>query len=77
MGNVQELTAFQGRKGDLGKADVTLRVGGETLPELPDAEKLEFCRRALTALDVLESVLVRVTECLENGPVNAVQVDNK
>ncbi|CAL7935845.1 unnamed protein product [Xylocopa violacea] len=45
-------------------AEVTLIVGGETLPAMPISEKISFCHRAVNGLDVMESILIRVNECI-------------
>lgn len=46
------------------EAEVTLTVGGERLPIMPLAEKIAFCYQAINGLDVMESVLIRVNECI-------------
>ncbi|EZA55727.1 Glomulin [Ooceraea biroi] len=48
-------------------AKVTLTVGGEQLPVMPLADKISFCHRALNGLDVMESILIRVDECISTG----------
>lgn len=46
--------------------NVTITVGGEDLGMLPVSEKIRFSRQALNALDIMENVLIRVNECLED-----------
>ncbi|XP_043477746.1 glomulin [Leptopilina heterotoma] len=46
--------------------NVTVTVGGENLSMLPISEKIKFTHQALNALDMIEIVLIRVNECLEN-----------
>lgn len=46
--------------------NVVVTVGGENLSMLPVAEKIKFSHQALNALDMIEFVLIRVNECLEN-----------
>lgn len=46
--------------------NVTVSVGGENLSMLPVSEKIEFSHHALNALDMIEIVLIRVNEFLEN-----------
>ncbi|XP_024937819.1 glomulin isoform X2 [Cephus cinctus] len=43
---------------------VTITVGGENLPVMPISEKIRFCEQAMNALDVMESILIRVNECI-------------
>ncbi|XP_032669583.1 glomulin-like isoform X1 [Odontomachus brunneus] len=45
-------------------AMVTLTVGGKQLPVMPIAEKIAFCNQAINGLDVMESILIRVNECV-------------
>lgn len=45
-------------------AMVTLTVGGKQLPVMPIAEKITFCNQAINGLDVMESILIRVNECM-------------
>ncbi|XP_046752810.1 glomulin [Diprion similis] len=49
--------------------EVSVTVGGETLPTIPSTEKIQFCRHALNAFDVVESILIRVNECIENRKI--------
>lgn len=49
------------------KCDVSITVGGQSLPKMQNAEKINFCRQAINALDVIESILVRVNECIEEN----------
>ncbi|KAL6429696.1 hypothetical protein ACFW04_007543 [Cataglyphis niger] len=46
-------------------AEVTLTVGGEQLPVMPLPEKISFCYQAINGLDVMESILIRVNECID------------
>ncbi|XP_020287022.1 glomulin [Pseudomyrmex gracilis] len=48
-------------------AEVTLTIGGQQLPVMPLPEKISFCHRAINGLDVMESILIRVNECIETG----------
>ncbi|XP_076650209.1 glomulin [Halictus rubicundus] len=45
-------------------SEITLIVGGEKLPPLPLSEKILFCHNAINGLDVMESILIRVNECI-------------
>nr|XP_033340743.1 glomulin [Megalopta genalis] len=45
-------------------AEIALIVGGEKLPPLPVSEKILFCHKAVNGLDVMESILIRVNECI-------------
>lgn len=47
------------------QAEVTLTIGGEQLPVMPLSEKISFCYQAINGLDVMESVLIRVNECMD------------
>lgn len=49
-------------------AEVALTVGGEKLPAMPVAEKIAFCQQAVNGLDVMESILIRVNECIASNP---------
>lgn len=49
-------------------AEVTLTVGGENLPAMPIQEKISFCYQAVNGLDVMESILIRVNECIASNP---------
>nr|XP_031827878.1 glomulin-like [Nomia melanderi] len=55
-------------KSDIGleksDAEVTLIVGGKKLPALPIPEKISFCHKAVNGLDVMESILIRINECI-------------
>lgn len=46
-------------------AEVTLTIGGEQLPVMPLPEKISFCYQAINGLDVMESILIRVNECID------------
>lgn len=50
--------------------EVTVTVGGQDLPKMPVTEKIKFCYQALNALDIMESILIRVNECIEDNPIN-------
>ncbi|XP_076248608.1 glomulin [Calliopsis andreniformis] len=50
-------------------AEITLTVGGQTLPAMPVPEKISFCYQALNGLDVMESILIRVNECIASNPL--------
>lgn len=45
--------------------EVTLTVGGEQLPVMPLTQKISICYQAINGLDVMESILIRVNECIE------------
>lgn len=55
---------------DIMNDDVIVTVGGENLPRMPVQEKIKFCHQALNALDIIESISIRVNECIENNPLN-------
>lgn len=44
--------------------EVTLTVGGEQLPFMPVPEKIVICHQVINGLDVMESILIRVNECI-------------
>ncbi|XP_072754219.1 glomulin [Anoplolepis gracilipes] len=46
-------------------AEVTLTIGGEQLPMMPLPEKISFCHKAINGLDVMESILIRINECID------------
>lgn len=48
---------------------VTLTIGGEQLPVMPIAEKIVFCNQAINKLDIMESILIRVNECMDEYEV--------
>ncbi|XP_012227816.1 glomulin [Linepithema humile] len=48
-------------------AEVTLIIGGEELPCMPISQKITVCYQALNSLDVMESILIRVNECINVG----------
>ncbi|XP_078042068.1 glomulin-like isoform X1 [Augochlora pura] len=48
-------------------AEIALIVGGEKLPPLPVSEKILFCHKAVNGLDVMESILIRVNECISEN----------
>jgi len=45
--------------------EVTLTVGGEQLPVMPLHEKISVCYQVINGLDVMESILIRVNECID------------
>ncbi|XP_011646125.1 glomulin isoform X2 [Pogonomyrmex barbatus] len=45
--------------------DIPLNVGGKKLPNMPLPEQISFCSQVLNGLDVMESILVRVNECID------------
>ncbi|XP_012543173.1 glomulin [Monomorium pharaonis] len=45
--------------------EVALTVGGEQLPLMPVPEKISICYQVINGLDVMESILVRVNECID------------
>lgn len=45
--------------------EVTLTVGGEQLPAMPLSQKISICYQILNGLDVMESILIRVNECID------------
>ncbi|XP_011863432.1 PREDICTED: glomulin isoform X2 [Vollenhovia emeryi] len=48
--------------------EVTLTIGGEQLPIMPLSPKMSICSQVLNGLDVMESILIRVNECISmNG----------
>ena len=50
--------------------NLTLTVGGKNLSILPISERIIFSYQALNALDMIENVLIRVNECLEDHRLN-------
>ncbi|XP_015127928.1 glomulin [Diachasma alloeum] len=70
----------QARRGGLGRermeAEVSVIVGGQELPDMPVGEKIKFCYQALNAVDVIESIVIRVNECADNNPMKNVKFDN-
>ncbi|XP_071557104.1 glomulin [Temnothorax nylanderi] len=44
--------------------EVTLTVGGEQLSAMPLSQKTCICYQVLNGLDVMESILIRVNECI-------------
>lgn len=49
-------------------SNVSVVVAGEMLPEMPLTDKIKVLKSALTAFDVMESVLGRLIELIKNGP---------
>lgn len=48
-------------------AEVTLTIAGEQLPFMPISQKIDVCHQAINSLDVMESILIRVNECIDLG----------
>lgn len=48
--------------------NVSVVVAGEKLPDMPLIEKIKMLKSALTAFDVMESVLGRLIELINSGP---------
>lgn len=53
------------------RSDVTITVGGQQLPNLPYENKVSVIMSALNAFDLMESLLSRVNECIDNGPLKS------
>lgn len=68
---VQKKLSKSKGKNDTNKLEneISITVGGENLPSMPIREKINFCRQAINAFDVMESILIRVNECIENHPI--------
>ncbi|XP_029055703.1 glomulin [Osmia bicornis bicornis] len=49
--------------------EAPLPVGGEKLSPIPILNKLSLCYQAVNGLDVMESILIRVNECIMNNPL--------
>lgn len=58
-------------KGLISKSDVTITVGGQQLPTLPYQNKVAVIMSALNAFDLMESLLSRVNECIDSGPLKS------
>lgn len=58
-------------KGRISKSDVTITVGGQQLPNLPYENKVAVIMSALNAFDLMESLLSRVNECIDSGPLKS------
>ena len=54
-------------KGFINKSDVIITVGGQQLPNLPHENKVAVITSALNAFDLMESLLIRVDECIDSG----------
>ncbi|KAL0099750.1 hypothetical protein PUN28_019867 [Cardiocondyla obscurior] len=61
----KNLTEKQDAESVNANIEVELFVGGKLLPIMPVSDKIEICYQALNAIDVIESILVRVNECLD------------
>lgn len=48
------------------QSNVSVSVGGQNLPEMPPTEKLIVLNSAVTAFDVMESLLARLVELIES-----------
>lgn len=53
-------------------AKVILTVGNQNLPAMPIEQKLEISHQILCGLDVMESLLIRVDECIVNNPIKSI-----
>lgn len=56
--------------------EVTLTIGGEQLPMMPITDKIGFCHQAINGLDIMESIIIRVNECI-NPTENEVEQKDK
>lgn len=54
-------------KGNSNKSDVIITVGGQQLPNLPHENKVAVITSALNGFDLMESLLIRVNECIDSG----------
>lgn len=48
--------------------NISLFIGGEKLPIMPISEKIKISHQAINGLEVMESILIRVNECMANNP---------
>lgn len=55
---------------------VSVNVGGMNLPDISIVEKIKMGHQALTAIDIIESILMRVNECLEFNPLKDIIESN-
>ncbi|XP_069691842.1 glomulin-like isoform X1 [Periplaneta americana] len=53
-------------KETVNKSNVTITIGGQQLPNLPHENKVSVIASALNAFDLMESLLIRVNECIES-----------
>ncbi|XP_011313750.1 glomulin [Fopius arisanus] len=56
------------------ETQVSVVVGGQELPDMPVREKIKFCYQAINALDVIESIVVRVNECIDTNPMKKLTI---
>ncbi|XP_063988428.1 glomulin-like [Diachasmimorpha longicaudata] len=66
---VKDLEVLVKRKGleyERTVVKVSIIVGGQELPDMPLRQKMEFCYQAINALDVIESIVIRVNECVRS-----------
>jgi len=63
----EEKKVARNDKGFINKSDVIITVGGQQLPNLPHENKVSVIMSALNAFDLMESLLIRVDECIDNG----------
>ena len=54
--------------------NVTITVGGENLEMLSTSEKIIYSQQALNVLDMVQNVLARVTECIEDHRRKSAQI---
>jgi hypothetical protein len=64
----EEKKVVMNGKGLNNKSDVIITVGGQQLPNLPNENKVAVIMSALNAFDLMESLLTRVSECIDSGP---------
>lgn len=64
----EEKKVVMNDKGLSKKSDVIITVGGQQLPNLPHENKVAVIMSALNAFDLMESLLIRVNECIDSGP---------
>ncbi|XP_044005072.1 glomulin [Aphidius gifuensis] len=67
LNSLEEKVKHPGGSNDDSKVSVS--VGGMNLPDISTSEKIKMGHQALTAIDMIESILIRVNECLENNPL--------
>jgi len=63
----EEKKVVRNDKGFINKSDVIITVGGQQLPNLPHENKVAVIMSALNAFDLMESLLIRVDECIDSG----------
>lgn len=52
-------------KGKKNNTQISIMVGGQNLNEMPTNEKLKVLESSLTVFDMIESLLTRLLECIE------------